>query len=38
MINIGSCGLYNVHRAFKSSMEASEWNLAKVLKGAWQLF
>ena len=37
-INIGSSGLHNVHRAFKSSMEASEWNLAKVLKGAWQLF
>ena len=34
MIDIGSCGLHNVHRAFKSGMKASEWNLAKVLKVA----
>ena len=38
MMNIGSHGLHNVHGAFKSGMEASEWNLMKVLKGAWQLF
>ena len=38
MVNIGSRGLYNVHGAVKSGMEASSWNLAKVLKGAWRLF
>ena len=38
MINIGSCDLHNVHGAFKSGMEASEWNLTKVLRGARQLF
>ena len=37
MINIRSCGLHNVHGAFKSGMKASEWNLAKFLKGTWQL-
>ena len=31
MINNGSCGLRNLHEAFKSGMEASEWNLVKVL-------
>ena len=35
MIDIGSCGLHNVHRDFKNCMEAFEWNLAKRLKGAW---
>ena len=29
MINIGSCGLHNVHGAFRSGMEASEWKLRK---------
>ena len=30
--------LHNVHGAFKSGMETSEWNLAKALQGDWQLF
>lgn len=38
MINIGSCGLDNVHRAFKCGIEASEWNLANVLKGVWEIY
>ena len=38
MIDVGFCGLHNVHRAFRNGMEASEWNLAKLLKEAWQLF
>ena len=37
IINFQSCGLHNVHGAFKSGMKASEWNFAKVLKQAWQL-
>ena len=35
VIDIGPCGFHNVHGAFKSGMEASEWNLAKVLKWTW---
>ena len=38
MINIVSCDLHNVHRAFKSGMKASKWHLAKILKGNWHLF
>ena len=37
IINFQSCGLHNVHGAFKSGMKASGWNFAKVLKQAWQL-
>ena len=37
IINIGSCGLHNVHRAFDSDMEVSELSLGKVLKEAWLL-
>ena len=38
IINIGSCGLRVMHRAFKAGMEAAGWNVGKVLKSMWQLF
>ena len=37
IVNIGSCGLHNVQRAFESGMEVSELSLGKVLKGPWLL-
>ena len=29
LVNIGSCGLYIIHRAFKSGAEAANWNIKK---------
>ena len=37
LIDIGSCNLYVIHGAFKTSSESSGWNLRKILKGAFAL-
>ena len=33
LIDIGSCGLHRIHRAFKTSTESTDWELKKVFKG-----
>ena len=35
LINIGSCGLHTIHGAFKTGFEKSDWNVKKILKGAY---
>ena len=38
LINIGSCGLYFIHKAFKSGAMSCEWDIVKILKGLYALF
>ena len=35
LINIGSCGLHIVHRALKTCVTATEWNLKGILKSIY---
>ena len=37
LINIGSCGLHGIHRAFKTGMEPTNWNFKKTLRGAFYI-
>ena len=37
LVDIGSCGLHIIHGAFKPGSEATNWDLHKVLKGAFTL-
>ena len=37
LIDIDSCGLHIVHRAFKTGTENTNWELKKVLKGTFTL-
>ena len=38
IINIGSCGLHIVHGAFQTGVQATQWDLAKIMKSMWQMF
>ena len=38
LINIGSCGLYTIHGAFKTGFEKSAWKIKKILKRAFYVF
>lgn len=38
LIDIGSCGLHVIHGAFRTGVEATTWNIKKVLKAMWQIF
>ena len=38
VLNIGSCGLYVIHGAFKTGVEATDWALNKILTAMWKLF
>ena len=38
VIDIGSCSLHVVHDTFKSSIEATNWDLKKVVKAMWKIF
>lgn len=35
LINIGSCSLHKVHGCFRTGVEATGWDIKKVLKGAY---
>ena len=37
IISIGSHGLHVLHRAFNVGVEASGWDVGKVLKSMWRL-
>ena len=37
LINIGSCGLHVIHGAFKTGVEATNWNVKKTLRGAFNI-
>ena len=37
LINIGSCGLHVIHGAFKTGVEATNWNIKKFLRGAFYI-
>lgn len=37
-MGIGSCGIHAVHGAFQTVVEATRWELDKVLKAMWKLF
>ena len=36
--NVGSCGLQVLHGAFKTTFQATDWALGKILKAMWNLF
>ena len=38
IINIGSCGLHVIHGAFKTGINATDWDLKKILKAMWKIF
>jgi len=38
LINIRSCGLHVIHGSLGTGVDASNWGLKKVMKGAYQLF
>ena len=35
LIDIGTCSLHTVHNIFQTEVEATGWNVKKVLKGAF---
>ena len=37
LINIGSCGRYTIHGAFKAGAESASWNIRKTLHGSYQI-
>ena len=37
LIEIASCGLYIVHRPYKTGAESTDWELKKILKGTFTL-
>ena len=37
LINIGSCGLHVIHGAFKTGVEATNWNIKKAFRGAFNI-
>ena len=37
-IDIYCCSLYVVHGAFKSGIEATNWDLKKIMKAMWKIF
>ena len=37
LINIGSCGLHVIHGAFKTGVEATNWNIKKTLRSAFYI-
>ena len=37
LLDIGSCGLHMINRAFKTGAEKSPWQLKKILKSLWQI-
>ena len=37
LINIGSCGLHVIHGAFKTGVEATNWNIKKILRSAFYI-
>ena len=38
LLDIGSCGLHVIHGAFRTGVEATPWNMKKILKAMWQIF
>ena len=38
LLNLGSCGLHDVHGAFQTVIKAINWNVEKVLKAMFKLF
>ena len=36
--NVGSCGLHQIHNAFRKGMEATEWDLEHILRSVHYLF
>ena len=38
IIDIGSCSIHVVHGAFKSSIEATNWDSKKIMKAMWKIF
>lgn len=38
LLNMGSCGLHNLHNAFKKSMKASGWKVVAFLRSLYYLF
>ena len=37
LIDIGTCSLHTVHNSFRTGVEATGWNVKKVLKGAFHV-
>ena len=37
LIEIGSCGLHIIHRAYKTGTESTDWELKKIFKGTFTL-
>ena len=37
LIDIGTCSLHTVHNSFGAEVEATGWNVKKVLKGAFHV-
>ena len=37
LIDIGTCSLHTVHNSFRTGVEATGWNVKKVLKGAFHI-
>ena len=37
LINIDSYGLHMIHEAFKTGLEATNWNIKKTLRGAFYI-
>ena len=37
-LNMGCCGLHVVHGALGTGLEATPWNIGKILKAMWKMF
>ena len=37
LIDIGSCGLHTIYRAFKCGAQSTGWKLKEVLSGSYQI-
>lgn len=38
LLDIGSCGLHNLHNAFKAAMKATTWDIVKFLRAICNIF
>ena len=38
LLNVGSCGLHLLYGVLGTGLEATQWNLGKILKAMWQIF
>lgn len=38
LLDIGSCGLHNLHNAFKAAMKATAWDIVQFLRAIYNIF